>query len=67
MPGALLAQLQDPDPMIPTKAAKELGKLGPAVVAASVPLTALLADPDPMVRGMAAAASGSTGPTSERD
>lgn len=58
----LVARLRDPDPVLRTQAAKELGKLGPRAAPASDALAGLLRDADPMVRGMAAAALGKIGP-----
>lgn len=58
----LIQALGDPDPVVRSKAARELGK-GGAEAAPAVPhLSALLIDPDPMVRGMVAAALGKIGP-----
>lgn len=65
MTDALRQHLGDPDPVIRTQAAKELGKLGPAAASAADSLEPLLADPDPMVRGMAAAALGKIGVVAE--
>ncbi|MDJ0976003.1 MAG: HEAT repeat domain-containing protein [Planctomycetota bacterium] len=60
--GALVARLADPDPVVRTQAAKELGKRGPDAAEAGQALALLIADPDPMARSMAAAALGKIGP-----
>jgi HEAT repeat protein len=57
-----VAALRHVDPVLRTRAAKALSKVGPPALPALPMLVATLADPDPMVRSMAAAAIGRLGP-----
>ena len=59
---AHVAALADPDAGVRENAARALGRIGPAAVAAIDPLVTVFADPDPYVAGAAAIALARIGP-----
>jgi HEAT repeat protein len=58
---SLVKALADEDAVVRTRAAKDLGRLGPEAVGAVDALARALRDVDPMVRSMAASALGKIG------